>query len=203
MFTVTKNKIALQNLSKISAAIITSSNAIEALLEAKLPQNIKIFCVGKITAKKLAAHGFLNIEIAPQENAESLLEVIKNANLDNAAIAYFHGSVISLDFAEKLPNVIKIAAYETHEIENFSAEFLQFSQKNSCDYVLIFSSNSIEIFLKNVTKHNLLAYFKSSNLLCLSEKMRLKANEFFNKSFAKIATFEDLPILREIYDRSQ
>ena len=197
-----------QNSAKISAAIITSSNACDALVESKLSRDLKIFSVGKSTSKKLTDFGFTNLETAVPENAKSLLELIKKNHNNSGVIAYFHGSSITLDFAAELKKskieVVKIPAYQANEIENFSAEFLELNAAEKFfDYVLIFSSKSAEIFLKMASQHNLLAYFNSSNLLCLSQQICQKIIKISDKNhqikFANIASFDDLPILRKFY----
>lgn len=206
LFTVKKHRIP-KILSPISAAIITSSNACFALAESGLVKNLPIFCVGKITAKKLSEFGFTNLRISAPENADSLLELVKSQCRKNDVIAYFHGSIITLDFKNELESqgfrVEKIPAYETREVKKFSVELKKFLAKNSCDYVLIFSSNSAEIFLRLLKSDNPLASLTRLKLVCLSEKIRQKISSNAEINFAEVITFNDLPILRKFYERSQ
>jgi len=187
---------------KISAIIVTSANACSALVDLSLPKDVKIFAVGKKTAQKLREIGFRNIAI-PQENSAIALKdlIIQTHKNKLDPILYFHGSIISLDFEKELNSfgfkVRKIASYETQEVENFSAELLQFSCEKSFKNVLIFSQNSAKIFEKLTRKHNLLEYFKGSQLVCLSEKILSDVKNF---GFQNSITFDQFPILKNFYD---
>ncbi len=189
LFTV--EKLAVEKVfTPISAAIVTSLNACLALENSGISKKTKILTVGKKTAQELERIGFKNIILSPQNSAESLFDL---AAQESGQILYFRGSVISFDFAAKLKNVRDILAYKTHEAENFSADF----KKISYDEVLIFSKNSLEIFHKLITRHNLLEYFASSQILCLSDQILDCAKKF---RFKKTCTFADNPLLKKFYD---
>ncbi|OFW86696.1 MAG: hypothetical protein A2794_04725 [Alphaproteobacteria bacterium RIFCSPHIGHO2_01_FULL_40_8] len=174
----------------VSAAIITSINACFALKEAGLKHDIKIFTVGKKTAQKLCEEGFKNVIISPQNSAQSLQNLVLEEKGD---VLYFHGSVISFNFK----NVKKIHAYETHEIENFSTEFLAFVQENFFDEILIFSQNSATIFFKLAQRHNLLEYFPRAQILCISDNV---ADYMKRLGFTKVKIFNSNPVLKKFYE---
>jgi uroporphyrinogen-III synthase len=187
---------------KVSAVIITSSNACEALIDYDLSKEVKVFAVGKKTAQKLQEKGFKNIHISHENSADDLKNlIIETHNNKLGLILYFHGSITSLDFEKELQDfgfkVKKILAYKTHEVENFSPEFLRFSLNKPFDHVLIFSQNSAKIFEKLARKHNLLEYFKGSQLVCLSEKILFDVKNF---GFQNSITFKQFPILNKFYD---
>lgn len=169
----------------VSAAIITSLNACSALEYSKIEKETKIFTVGKKTAEELRHLGFNNIILSPQNSAESLFDLVEK---EKGKILYFRGSLISFDFAKKSKNIEEIRAYKTHEIEDFSAEFKKLLQEEIFDEVLIFSKNSLEIFHKLITKHNMLEYFTNSQMLCLSQQILKRAKEL---GFKKISTFQN------------
>lgn len=168
--------ITLEKITKPTAAvIITSSNAISALLDSALNKTTKIFTVGPNTATKLRKCGFENIVTSPNFSAESLFELVKE---ETGPILYFRGSIISFDFAAKLKNIHEIIAYKIHELEKFSPDF----KKIPYDKVLIFSKNSCEIFNKLIRRHNLLEYFANAQILCPSQQILEKAKELgFNR----------------------
>lgn len=205
LFTIEKlavRKFSAQEINSISAAIITSSNASCALIDSNLPKNMKIFSVGKKSAEKLLKNGFKNISFPDEKCAEALLDLIIKAYPNKQKrMLYFHGSLISLDFKKELESlgfkVKKIPSYTTQEIDNFSDNLLNFSQKKFFDFVLIFSSNSAKIFYKLAKKHNLLEYFGSTQILCLSGKILSKLKEF---GFKNSATFSEIPFLKN-YER--
>lgn len=185
----------------ISVAIITSQNAGKALIDSELARDIKIFSVGKKTAEKLTAAGFSNIYVSLENSAESLKNLIIEKGEKSSEIVYFHGSIITLDFAKELQEsgfkVQKILAYKTKEIADFSPEILEKCSNEKFDRVLIFSKNSARIFFKLVVQHNMLEYFSDSQILCLSKKILDEAERL---GFKKCATFSDFPILAKFYD---
>lgn len=193
LFAVEKLPISKISLP-ISAAIITSANACDAVINSNLSKNIKVFSVGKKTSQKLFEAGFKNIVFSGENSAESLQNLIA---YEAGKILYFHGSVMSVNFAKKFKNVENIFAYKTHEMKNFSPELLQFSHQKSFHYILLFSQNSAEIFFKLAEKHNLLEYFKASQILVLSEKILIRAKEI---GFKKVKIFTEIPILKKFYD---
>jgi uroporphyrinogen-III synthase len=199
LFSVIKLPLIKKILPQISAIIITSANACEAVTN--FPKTTKIFSVGKKTTQKLTQAGFDNIIVAPENSAESLRDLIIKTHDKAGLMLYFHGSVISLDFSQELKNlgfaVEKILAYETHEVKNFSAELLKFSQKAVFDQVLLFSLNSARIFLNLAAKHNMLEYFKHCQILCMSEKI---LHDVKKSGFQNSATFRELPVLKKFYD---
>ena len=71
---VKKNSVTKRNQGKISAVIITSANACDAVMDFGFSKDVKIFSVGKKTAKKLITHGFTNI-ITPPENSANLSKI--------------------------------------------------------------------------------------------------------------------------------
>lgn len=201
LFSVQKIDVGKIILPQVSAVIIASVNACEAIVNSDLPKNIKIFVVGKKTAQHLRESGFGNIILAPENSANSLKDLILETQDQAGSILNLHGSIISLDFKSELEKsafkVQNILCYQTHEVKNLSSQFLQFSQNNYFDQVLIFSQNSAKIFFKLATKHNLLEYFKSSQLLCLSEKI---LHDVKNFGFTNSTTFKESPILKNFYD---
>lgn len=199
---VKKAFLAVKN-SQFSAIIITSFNACFSLIECDFDKNIQIFVVGKKTAQKLGEAGFANVVF--KNSAEELKDlIIKNHHDKSSPILYLHGSIISLDFAEELKDfgfkIEKILSYKTHEVTNFSQDFLQFSNHNSCDLVLLFSQNSAKIFLKLAMQNNLLEYFSASQILCLSDKILAYVKNSAKFKFENLTTFEQFPILKKFYD---
>lgn len=205
LFTVKKHEIETLDCRNASAAIITSANACELLINSKLPQDAKIFAVGKKTAHDLIAAGFSHIKLAPEMSAQSLKNLILDSDCDkNGKIFYFHGSHITLDFKKELKefNISNVLAYHTEEKVKLSDKLLEFRQNNQTfDYILLFSRNSADIFnklaRKHNRKHNMLEYFRDARILCFSQKILDDVRDF---GFTNSATFADLPILKKFYD---
>ena len=201
LFSVKKIKTQHTDFKNASAAIITSANACEVLVNAGLPKTVQIFAVGKKTARDLIVAGFLNITLAPEMTAQSLKTLIEESDFDkNGEIFYFHGSNITLDFKKELNEltITNILAYQTEEMAVFSDNLIRMSNnKVNFDFILLFSRNSAEIFAKLARQHNMLEYFSNAKILCLSKKILDDVRAF---GFVNSATFEDLPILKKFYD---
>ena len=180
--------------NNFSALVVTSINACQVLENSGFDRQIKIFTVGKITARKLRQMGFNNVILSPENSAKSLENLIAQ---EKGNILYLRGSKISFDFAKSFAAISEILVYKIHEKENFSAQLLNFAKKRRFDEVLLFSRNSAEIFFKLAIKHNLLEYFLEAQIFCLSENIRSRAEEF---GFKKTANFSNHSILKNIYD---
>jgi len=188
-------KMAIPKIERaFSSVIITSINACDALENIGFDPHTKIFTIGKKTEKELRAFGFLNVITSPKNSAESLEKMVAKEEGD---ILYLRGEKISFDFAARHPNVTEITAYKIQPAENFSPELLNFAPKNIFDEVLLFSSNSAEIFFNLAIKHNLLEYFLASQIFCLSEKIQKRTKEL---GFEKVANFSEHKFLKKFYE---
>lgn len=201
LFSLKKITYKKRVFAKNSALIISSANACEMIFNLNFSKQIKIFSVGKKTAQKLSEFGFKNIAIAKENSALSLQDLIIETHQKENPLIYFHGSKISLDFKKNLENfgfkVEKILAYKAFENKNFSADFLKVSKKILFDYVLIFSQNSAKKFCQLAEKNNLVEYFQSPQILCLSPKILEQIQEF---GFKNSLIFNQFPILKNFYD---
>lgn len=183
------------------ALIVTSLNACEAIKNSNFDRAIKIYAISNKISSELAKAGFLNIVISSQKTAQSLKELILQTHNKKLPLLYFHGSKITLDFAEEssLKSFVikKFLAYEILENQNFSQNLLDFCQKNTFDKILVFSKNSGKIFYNLCSKHNLLEYFNASQILCLSQEIE---QEMKNLGFTNSASFEKIPSLKKNYE---
>jgi uroporphyrinogen-III synthase len=194
-----KKKPINKNLKNFKNIVITSSNAIEAIVD-NFNYDIKIFTVGQKTAQKLIEKGFKNVLFPKKENAKNLLKlIIKNHKNNKEPILYLHGSKITIDFSKELKKyritAKKTLCYKIKERVNFSKKLTEFSKKKSFDFVLIYSSNSAEIFFKLVKKNNLLEYFNNSQILGFSEEISKKLKFY---GFKKCSIFAKNLALKKI-----
>ncbi len=203
---------ALRDLSqkKIQALILTSSNAADVALKAAeilgLSKEIKIFAVGKKTAQKFLAAGYENVICSAQNSAADLVKIILSdrkilSQKNQEILLYFCGEFVTVDFKAELEKagvtVEKILSYKIVEESNFSENFLAKIKKLQFDFVLLYSKNSAQHFCELSQKHNLLEYFRSPRILCLSEKILSVLRNF---GFKNSATFDEIPILKKFYD---
>jgi uroporphyrinogen-III synthase len=189
-----------------SALIITSIRAAEFVVaiqeEVKINHKIKIFCLSEKTADFLTKNGFKNIEISKEKNAKSIKEKITDFAKENYQIIkninfiYFSADQVRFDFAEKLSEnknikIKRIVCYQVELVENFSNDFLnlyqrKISAKKNFDYILIYSIRVAEIFIEMVRKNNMVNFFSSSEISCVSGEI---AKIFEKSEFKNISIF--------------
>ena len=180
LFRVLSNKISFfQNIifkinSKNIVFVISSSNSINYLEQIKLNKNIPIFSIGENTTKNLEKLGYKNIKTA-QNSAVSLLKLVKNSISKKNLVIYLSGEIITLDVAKKLKEdgfkAKKNISYKIVEQQFLSDEIIAKIQNNQITQVVIYSKNTLKIFNKLLSKHNLLEYCKVIKLLCLSNEI--------------------------------
>lgn len=206
LFEVIKNSVELVDYKKIGAVILTSFNGCEAILQSSLKKDIKIFAIGKHSSQLLLDSGFSNIEIDSQRSSQTLLKLIIDSDIDKALpILYFRGQQVNFDFATTLQGkgfmVEDVICYDTKAISSFSSDLLDCSENKIFDYVLLFSQNSALIFFNLAKKHNLLEYFKSSQLLCFSDRIVDLVKSFENGIWQQnTGHYQDLKLLKEFYE---
>lgn len=188
------------NFQKPIIVILSSANSIYVLKKLHIHKNSQIFVVGNPTAKKLHRLGYKNVFYPNIMSGKNLFELIKS-QLKPCEIYYFHGEKISFDFTKNLKNegfnIKNFIVYKTKEIKVFSKDFLDNLKKYYINEVLIFSINSLEIFEKLIKKNNLLEYFNSKNIICLSSKIAENAQKI---GFKNISIFADNKILKNFYE---
>lgn len=195
---------------KIAAIILTSANAdktaLQVISDLNLDKNIKIFAVGKKTAKTFVDLGYKNILFSEEKSAESLERKILSdkeiiSQKSEEVLLYFCGEIITLDFQARLAELNvkleKIISYKILEKEKFSEEFLTISKKSNFDFTLIYSKNSLKHFFELLKKHNLFESFQGRQILCLSAKILSLARDL---GFKNSATFAEISILKKFYD---
>ncbi|MFZ9470220.1 MAG: uroporphyrinogen-III synthase [Rickettsiales bacterium] len=188
------------SLQKPLTIILSSANSIYSLEKLMINKNSHIYVVGNQTAKKLNKLGYFNVYFPKIMSGKSLFDLIKN-QVKPCEIYYFHGEKISFDFKNQLQKegftIKSFVVYKTTEIKSFSKKFIDNIKEYNIDEVLIFSINSLEIFEKLIKKNNLLEYFNSKNIICLSSKIAENAQKI---GFKNISIFADNKILKKFYE---
>ncbi len=189
-----------KDLQKPLTIILSSANSIYALEKLMINKNSHIYVVGNQTAKKLNKLGYFNVYFPKIMSGKNLFDLIKT-QLKPCEIYYFHGKKISFDFKNQLQKegftIKSFVVYKTKEIKSFSKKFTDNIKEYNIDEILIFSINSLEIFEKLIKKNNLLEYFNSKNIICLSSKIAENAQKI---GFKNISIFADNKILKKFYE---
>ncbi len=167
--------------SNYGGIIFTSANAVKFLDLDKIDKNIKCFCVGKVTEKKVRDLGFQNT-ISAEGNVSNLKElIIKYYNTKDKQLLYISGEIISVDLDQQLIKdgykVKRIKNYEVNHNKNFDKNFVKQLKLNMPDIVYIYSQNSASSFLNFIKIHQSENLWMNTNLMCLGEKTSSILNE--------------------------
>ena len=167
--------------SNYGGIIFTSANAVKFLNLDKIDKNIKCFCVGKVTEKKIRDLGFQNT-ISAEGNVSNLKElIIKYYNTKDKQLLYISGEIISVDLDQQLIKdgykVKRIKNYEVNHNKNFDKNFVKQLKLNMPDIVYIYSQNSASSFLNFIKIHQSENLWMNTNLMCLGEKTSSILNE--------------------------
>lgn len=181
------------NQETLQAVIISSANAINALQELKLANDLPILAIGKKTASKIKKIGYKKIFYA-NNSARSLLEIAqKKFSPFQGKIIYLSGKIITLDLAQEL-NLLgyeaqRIAVYETIPKKELSKKLINKLKNHLISKVLIYSKNTATIFYHLISKYDLLENFEQIELSCLSKQI---ADHCLNLGFKKIGLIENI-----------
>ncbi len=201
LFEVIKITAEIEQIKNYEILIVTSANACDAIIESAFARSGQIFAVGVRTAKVLQQAGFNNVLYAKENNAEALYKLILSHSNKRAKMLYLHGSIISFDMVKNLAkegfDVKGLNCYKIIENERFSENLLGKVAKIQFNEVLLFSKNSAKIFYNLCQKHNMLEYFRSSQIFCLSDEI---VREIKSLGFMNVENFTKIPSLRKLYE---
>jgi uroporphyrinogen-III synthase len=179
--------------SKIQNVIITSKNAVEALL-LNLPGNQmqfeNIYCVGRKTKRLVEKRigTVKHVENSARKLADYLVEY-----LEGLEVTYFC-SDLRLD---DLPAILTANNIEVHEVETYKTKYAPVKIPESADGVLFFSPSTVQSYLLE-NKADKIAF-------CIGETTAAEArNHFKDVRVASLPTAEDLiRLVNKKYDNSK
>lgn len=184
------NRISAKAVKKeIENVIITSQNAVEAILHAYTKDELQfknIFCVGRRTKKLIESKIGKVTHVA--RNAEKLVAYLIE-NISNKKVTYFCSN-IRLDF---LPNELTKNGFEVEEIEAYQTISSPVKVDTTTNGVLFFSPSGVESFVsKNTT--DLVAF-------CIGETTATEAKKHFkNVEVANLPSVDAvLSLVKEYY----
>ncbi len=179
--------------SKIQNVIITSKNAVEALL-LNLPGNQmqfeNIYCVGRKTKRLVEKRigKVKHVENSARKLADYLVEY-----LEGLEVTYFC-SDLRLD---DLPDILAANNIEVHEVETYKTKYAPVKIPESADGVLFFSPSTVHSFLLE-NKADKIAF-------CIGETTAAEARiHFKDVRVASLPTAEDLiRLVNKKYDNTK
>lgn len=180
LFSIKKSQDLKPIKGKAQAVLITSNEAIFALLKLGIKKDVLILTVGEETLKKVQKLGYKNA-IAAANSATSLLQLAQKQLNKKEQIFYLSGQNITLDLAKELESkgfaAKRIIVYKTIEIQNFSTRIINEIKEGEISEVLIYSQNSLKIFHKLIQKHDLSKFSNRLKISCLSSKIAASAKK--------------------------
>ncbi len=169
------------NFSEYGGIVFTSANAVKFLNTERINKNIKCFCVGNATEKKVRSAGFQNT-IAAEGNVTNLKElIIQNHDSKNKGLLYVSGETISVDLDQQLLTegfrVKRIINYRVDHNQKFDEKFVNELKLNMPDMAYVYSQNSASSFLNFIKIYQTENLWMNTNLMCIGEKTSSILNE--------------------------
>jgi uroporphyrinogen-III synthase len=158
--------------SNYKAVLLTSGNAVEALVASGLSVDVPVFCVGDATARRLASTSFHDVRSASGDVDDLLELVIREITPGTAPILYLSGMMISADIGSSLRTagfeVDRRVVYRAQAIETLSETALAALPEGEVDGVLLYSQRSARLFLEHLKRSKLEALAANMTAYCIS-----------------------------------
>ncbi|MCT4635732.1 MAG: uroporphyrinogen-III synthase [Rickettsiales bacterium] len=156
--------INFKNFDKYEAIIITSKNAIKAIVNAD--KKLKLFVIGEHSTEFARSLGFINSIYAGAN-----IEELKNFIQPYSNLLYLSGVDISDDLSSLNKKITRLEVYKAKIIESASNEFIKFIQSDNLKLCLFFSKRTAQIFLNHIKKYKLESYCDRIISLSLSDNI--------------------------------
>lgn len=154
----------LQNLSQYEALIISSKNAIKAIIEAD--KNVKLLIVGKETTAFARSLGFCN-SIYMGENIAELKNKLSAYN----KLLYLSGEDITDTLSNIGSDIDRKIVYKAKAVISLPPEFIDFIKQDQLRACLFFSARTARLFVEFIKKYALESYCSNIIALTLSTKI--------------------------------
>lgn len=167
--------------SKIDNVIITSQNAVEAIIASISPDELQfknIYCVGRRTKKLIESRIG---KVTHAENSAKKLATYLKEFMEGSEATYFCGD-IRLD---ELPSILEENKITLHEIEAYATKHSPIQINSSVEGVMFYSPSNVQSYLQDNTT-NVVAY-------CIGDTTANEAKKHFSKVLvAKMPTLESV-----------
>ena len=169
--------IKLKNINFLDyqALLITSVNTIKIISEqisAEKLNNIKTYCVGKVTEKHALEAGFNCITTNAKSGITLAKNVIKKSQKNGKKILLLGAEVLAYDptkiFRESDLEIEKISVYKKIPFLNLSKNCLYLLKNNSIRNIVIYSPETAKIFLDIAKNYE----YENVSVTCLGKKTK-------------------------------
>lgn len=158
--------------SDTQALLVTSGNALEALIEQPIGRRLPVYAVGADTAKRAHAQGFDKVEDTGG-TAETLIErVVDQLSPDKGPILWVSGEDVRVDLVSRLAgsgfHVARRIVYRAVAVDHLPLAAIDALKSSNLDSALFFSPRTAERFVSLVEKAGLMDRTHHMTAYCLS-----------------------------------
>lgn len=154
------------------AALLTSGNAVEALVASALKPDLPIFCVGDATARRLATTSFGDVRSASGASDDLVELVGRDLSPTGGPVLYLSGMMIAADIGAALAEagfkVDRRVVYRAQAIEKPDEAVVAELAAGNVDGVMFYSPRSARIFLDHLKHAKLELIAKEMTAYCIS-----------------------------------
>ena len=157
------------------AVILTSGNAVEALVSSGLDPATPIFCVGDATARRLASTDFSDVRSASGDSEDLVALICRDLVAGQDAILHLSGTMIAIDIGSSLNNagfqVDRRVVYRAQPINAFTKTTVKALGTGLVDGVLLYSPQSARLLVERLRHAALEAVTAEMTVYCISRSV--------------------------------
>jgi uroporphyrinogen-III synthase len=158
--------------AKYQAVMLTSGNAVDALISAGLSADLPVFCVGDATARRLATTSFKDVRSAAGMSDDLVELVSRDLSPNGDPVLYLSGMMIAADIGAALVEagftIDRRVVYRAQAIEKPDEAVTVALADGSVDGVMFYSPRSARIFLDHLKHAKLELMAKEMTAYCIS-----------------------------------
>jgi uroporphyrinogen-III synthase len=154
------------------AILLTSGNAVDALVASALKLDTPIFCVGDATARRLAETSFSDVRSAKGATDDLVELVLRDLDPTGNPVLYLSGMMVAADIGAAIADagfiVDRRVVYRAQAIESPGEAVIAELAAGKVDGVMFYSPRSARIFLDHLTNAKLELVAKEMTAFCIS-----------------------------------
>lgn len=154
------------------AVLLTSGNAVDALIGSGLTPELPIFCVGDATARRLATTTFSDVRSAAGASDDLAALVSRDLLPTEGPVLYLSGMMIAADIGAALAEagfkIDRRVVYRAQAIEKPDDAVVADLAAGNVDGVMFYSPRSARIFLDHLKHAKLEFLAKEMTAFCIS-----------------------------------
>ncbi|MDA0340596.1 MAG: uroporphyrinogen-III synthase [Proteobacteria bacterium] len=157
------------------AVILTSGNAVEALVSSGLDPATPIFCVGDATARRLAHTDFSDVRSASGDAEDLVALICRDLVAGQDPILHLSGTMIATDIGSSVNDagfrVDRRVVYRAQPVNAFTETTVEALGTGTVDGVLLYSPQSARLLVERLRQAALEAVTPEMTAYCLSRSV--------------------------------